>query len=335
MSAALQYRASLGTCLQTFMRPWLAVAQESNGLIFTNWNQVRGENGGASTGRLSSSPNFQNIPKAFAPLWDHEQKGLPKCPVKDLPSLPLVRSYIVPWDAHHVLIGRDFSSQEVRIMAHFEDGPLQDAYRKDRYLDPHQFASDLITQMLRIQVPRDKTKTIAFSILYGSGIAKLAESMGVDYASGEALKEAYMKVLPGVATMLKEVKFRARSNQPIRTWGGRVYYVEAPKIVKGKLQTFDYKMFNILMQGSAADATKQAIIDYAKTLRPDDRFYLNVHDELLSSVRKNILVEGMAKMKLSMNALRGFDVPMESDGKISETNWAQMTTYDKKGVLAP
>jgi DNA polymerase-1 len=316
------------------MRPWLAIAEKSGGVIHTNWNQVRGENGGASTGRLSSSPNFQNIPKAFAPLWAHEQAGLPLCPVENIPPLPLVRSYIIPWARDHVLIGRDFASQELRIMAHFEDGPLLSAYQKDRYLDLHQFASDLIAQTLRVPVSRDKTKTIAFSILYGSGVQKLADSMGVDYEAGKSLKDAYMKVMPGVKDLLQAVQLRAKQGLPIKTWGGRVYHVEPAKVVKGRVMSFEYKMVNILIQGSAADATKQAIINYARTLKCDERFYLNVHDELLSSVPKSKVVAGMAAMKLSMNALVGFDVPMESDGKISEINWAHMTTYDKKGVLA-
>jgi DNA polymerase I-like protein with 3'-5' exonuclease and polymerase domains len=65
--ALLLYRGALATCVQTFMRVWLRQAEETGGTIHTMWNQVRqsdvdGDLIGARTGRLSSSPNFQNIP---------------------------------------------------------------------------------------------------------------------------------------------------------------------------------------------------------------------------------------------------------------------------------
>ena len=57
----LRYRANLSTCLSTFIEPWLH-SSEKTGRIYTNWNSVRGERGGTRTGRLSSTPNFQNAP---------------------------------------------------------------------------------------------------------------------------------------------------------------------------------------------------------------------------------------------------------------------------------
>jgi len=90
--AVLKYRTQLGTCLSTFMRPWLSTAIRSKGLIYTTWNQVRATHGkdstGAKTGRLSSTPNFQNIPNPFEDLFRNELnlKG-PKCPWDDLPNL--------------------------------------------------------------------------------------------------------------------------------------------------------------------------------------------------------------------------------------------------------
>ncbi|WP_207838907.1 DNA polymerase, partial [Pseudomonas sp. 43(2021)] len=81
--AVLKYRTQLNTCLNTFMQPWLATAEASGGLIFTTWNQTKTPSGdsnvGTRTGRLSSTPNFQNIPKEFQPIFHHEapDKKLP------------------------------------------------------------------------------------------------------------------------------------------------------------------------------------------------------------------------------------------------------------------
>ena len=126
LAAIIQYRAQMHTCLATFLTPWLAMAEASGGLIYSTWNQVRGEGRGARTGRLSSSPNFQNIPKSFKPLFKHEKAGLPPSPIKNLGPLPMCRSYIIPYYADHVLIDRDWSQNEIRILAHFGDGELQE-----------------------------------------------------------------------------------------------------------------------------------------------------------------------------------------------------------------
>jgi DNA polymerase I-like protein with 3'-5' exonuclease and polymerase domains len=103
LAGMIQYRAQLKTCLNTFMETWLVQAGLSHGFINTSWNQVRGGGIGARTGRLSSTPNFQNIPKEFAPIFG---AGAP-CPILDLPPLPLCRSYIVPHAPDHVLVDRD------------------------------------------------------------------------------------------------------------------------------------------------------------------------------------------------------------------------------------
>ncbi len=128
--AVLKYRTQLDTCLNTFMQPWLNTAEKSNGLIFTTWNQTKMMKGdgqaGTRTGRLSSTPNFQNIPKEFSAIFAHEDpknKKLPKSPFKDIPQLPKIRSYIIPFK-NEVLIDRDYSQQEPRILAHFDGGAL-------------------------------------------------------------------------------------------------------------------------------------------------------------------------------------------------------------------
>src|SRR5512139_3805397 len=150
--AVLKYRTQLQTCLNTFMRPWLQTALASGGLIFTTWNQVRapkgGDNAGTRTGRLSSTPNFQNIPKEFQPIFQHEEadpkkrKALPACPwgVK-LPPLPKVRSYVVPFKGE-VFIDRDYSQQEPRILGHFDGGDLMRKYQANPWIDFHDYAKE-------------------------------------------------------------------------------------------------------------------------------------------------------------------------------------------------
>lgn len=329
LAAALNYRASLLTCLGTFMEPWLEQARRSNGRIFTSWNQVRGgssqKSSGAVTGRLSSSPNFQNIPKEFKPFWAHEAKGLPRAPFP-LPSLPKVRSYLIP-EPGCALIGRDYSQQELRVLAHYAGGDLLTAYTEDPKLDMHQHAQAVISEMLGREVPRGEIKTTGFGLIYGMGVGLLAKKTGATVDAARQIKNTYLAAFPGIKDLMQEMRRRAAENLPIRTWGGREYYCEPPALINGEIRTFDYKMVNVLVQGSSADCTKQAIIEYHATKPPSHHLLITVHDELLASVPVGEVDAGHAALRRAMASVN-FDVAMLSDGKSSTTNWAEMQRYD-------
>ena len=323
--SCLTYYGQLSTCLRTFMTRWLATAEASGGLIFTTWNQTRGDKGGTRTGRLSSTPNFQNIPNEFKPLFSHEQKGLPKAPFA-LPPLPRVRGYVTAFPGH-VLVGRDFSSQELRVLAHFEDDELREAYVQQPRMDLHQKAAELIAETTGLTISRKEAKTIAFSILYGSGLAKLSEGLGCSMDQAQQLRNAYLNALPGVKRLIQDLKDLAAAEQPLRTWGGRLYYCEEPALVKGRVRKFDYKMLNYLIQASSADQTKAAMVRLAESLRGTEaRILLSVHDELLVSAPAREAKQIMALLKQSMEDA-GLDVPMTSDGEHG-TRWGEMEEYD-------
>ena len=332
----LNYRGRLLTALHTFMEPWLAQAQASNGYIYNSWNQVKQSGGdgsvGARTGRLSSSPNLQNIPKVFQPVFQtSERKELPKCPIKDLLPLPNVRQYIVA-DKGWALIGRDYSQQEVRILAHYEDGALLAAYLGNPWLDIHDTAGQMIYDLTGKRFPRSIIKTLGFGLIYGMGVSKLAEQCSIDYATAKEAKQSYLAVFPGIREINAMMKAKAGNDQPFRTWGGREVYCEPPIVKDSHVQTFDYKMLNYLIQGSAADCTKEAMVAYAKGKRPQDRLLVSVHDELLCQVPLDEVKAGMEALRVSMEGVK-FDLPMLSEGKWSAGSWAAMKPYDKKGVL--
>lgn len=338
--AVLKYRTQLKTCLGTFMEPWLATADVSGGLIYTTWNQTKAPSGdhsvGARTGRLSSTPNFQNIPKEFVPIFHHEDraKGLPVCPFKGLPPLPLVRSYVVPFKGH-VFVDRDYSQQEPRILAHFDGGALMDKYLEDPWVDFHDFAKAELEKVGKFY-ERKPVKNTNLGLIYGMGVAKLAVKNNMSVQESKELKDAILLLYPGLKQMYKDMRFRAKTNQPIRTWGGREYYCEPPKIVDGRIREFDYKLVNVLIQGSAADCTKEAIIrfdDDCQRRGVSDWFLvLNVHDQLTASVPKKQRDTAMERLRVTMESVE-FDVAILSEGSVSETNWAELKDYDKKGKI--
>lgn len=341
-----RYRAQLSTCLKTFMKPWLAQAEESGGYIFTHWNSTKRDKGdgvvGARTGRFSSTPNFQNMPNEFKPLFKHQVHGrsekdlelraaLPRAPL-DLPDLPRMRGYILPYRDGEYLIDRDYSQQELRVLGHFENGALLQAYLENPWLDFHEHAQEEINGLLQSNFCRKPIKNINLGVLYGMGAGLLAEKAETTVEIARKLRKTLLAVFPGLKDMYDEMKRRAKAGEPIRTWGGRVYYCEPPKFIDGKLMHFDYKLLNVLIQGSAADMTKEAMIRLWKVKPKNLTVLITAHDELLASCPPRSMHTNMKLIKGAMESVE-FDVPMYTEGEWSPRNWANLRDYDKKGQL--
>ena len=323
---ALFYRAKMAITIRTFGRPWLNVANRTGGYIHTEWHQVRKSdergkrNNGARTGRIQSTPNFQNVTNK------PDLIVLPRALSKKCIQLPYLRDYIVPWSTSESLFGRDYSQQELRVLAHFEDGALFYAYQDDPWLNVHKMAQALVSELLASDVDYKPIKILGFGIIYGMGVGLLAEMMGVDYVTAKRLKRAYLEIFPDLRDLDNDLKELGRNGDYITTWGGRRYYVEPSIRVRGRLKTFEYKLLNYLIQGSSADCTKQAIINFDSVKDEETKMLLNVHDELLCSTPKGL---ANREMKLLGEAMADvdFDVPMLSDGKIGAVSWGRMKTF--------
>lgn len=322
---ALGYRNRLATCMGTFMRPWLEMAQESGGTIYTNWNQVRQSHGndgfaGARTGRMSSSPNFQNIPKSF----EERDDGYTHPAHLNIPELPLMRQYILP-DKGQVFCHRDYNQQELRILGHFEDDTLQAEYNAKPRMDIHTFVQEQIEEIYGLKLARSSVKILNFGMIYGMGLGKLAAGMKVTVEDAKKIKNAQLQAIPGLKSLAKSISARGKAGDAIRTWGGREYFCEPPKIIDGRMQTFEYKLLNYLIQGSAADCTKEAVIRYHGEKNRNGRFLVTVHDEINLSVPKAHVNTEMALLRKVMQSVE-FDVPMLSDGKTG-TNWSTLKKF--------
>lgn len=310
----VEYRGALNTCLSTFMGPWLALS-ERDGRLHTSWNQVRTverDSRGTQTGRLSSNnPNFQNVPTEF------------NIAVPDgLIPIPQMRRYLLP-EQGHTWAKRDFSSQEVRILAHFEDGGLCEAYKADPKFDPHGRAQEEILAQVGLSIERKQVKIVAFSIIYGAGVPGVQRQLGCEtYEEAKLIRESYLDAVPDVKELVKAVNRVGRSGDCIRTWGGREYYSEPSKVIDGRLRSFEYKLLNYLIQGSAADQTKQAIIDWNATRQWDSIFLATVHDEINISVPTDEAERHMRDLRVAMDADR-FDVPFASEGFFG-FNWQDL-----------
>jgi len=315
----LSYRGTLSTYLDTFFASW--INKENDGRIHFSWNQVRNEESrgflGTRTGRLSSVPSMLNVPK----------KPPEVNPIYKLPDLPFMRKYLMP-DEGQFWLSRDYSSQELRILAHYEDGAMMRAYNENPQLDLHQMMSEILTEALGHFVSRRVAKTIAFSILYGTGLAAMAEGLGCSIDEAAIVKRAYLSHLSGIASVQQSIKAAWDIGDPIKTWGDRFYYKEESREITDKRTgqkrwaDFTYKGLNYLIQSSSADVTKQAILNY-NSIKKDGRFLVSVHDQIDISAplsEMKLLREAMLDIKL--------DVPMVSEGSYG-TNMVTEFDYEE------
>lgn len=325
VASALGYRNRLKTCLDTFMRPWQAQASINGGYITTNWNQVRGYTGGGTrSGRPSTNDfNFLNISKSFEGRDDQYVHPA----FLGLDPLPLCRTYILP-DPGEVFIHRDFNGQELRVFAHFEQGDLWHQYQADPNIDVHAFVGAELMLVANREIERTKVKSMNFQGIYGGGAPALSAKLRVSLAEAKQLKLFHDQALPGRKILAEEIKRVVMRGDPIRTWGGRLYFPEEPG-PDGRSKI--YKLLNYIVQGTAADLTKQAMIEWDAAHRelppwvPPARFLVQVYDELNLSAPPEYARAHMGLLRAVMEQPR-LSVPMVSDGKWGLA-WGKLEKY--------
>lgn len=352
IAMAYGYYQRMGTVTSgMFMGTWLELAGANDGWLKPNWNQVRQDRNGGSVGTRSGrpscdNPNFLNVSKNFE---NNKGDGYthPKF-LKDLPKLPLLRRYLLP-DENAVWLHRDYNQQELRMLAHFAEGQLRDKYCEKPYrnsdgsmrFDIHSMMQTGLARNFGIRLNRDSTKIVNFSTVYGTGKSGLAEQLHIDYALAASILAAKAKIIPDVDDpvngLCARIKRSGASGQCIRTWGGREYYAEKPKYVKkyNRVMDFCYKLISYLIQPSAADVTKEAIIRYAEHPKRESRFLVTVYDEINSSTpslkglspkgKRDCVKREMAVLRECLESVE-VSVPMLSDGK-SGPNWADLEGF--------
>jgi DNA polymerase-1 len=187
--------------------------------------------------------------------------------------------------------------------------------------------SDLLKEEAGLTLSRKEVKTVGFSLIYGSGIGALSELLGVDRGTASRIKSHYFDALPGFGELMQDVSERGRLGMPVKTWGGRYIYAEPPKMVGGQRWSFEYKLLNHLIQGSASDQTKEAVIT-AGYKTPHRRFLITVHDENVYSVKPSMLAPMVEDIKASMENQSGWDVPFRAEVECG-LNWHNLEPYEE------
>lgn len=333
-----KYQHFLGTFINGYI-----VESNVNGRVHGQFNQLKGDEFGTVTGRLSASkPNLQNIPN----------------PEKDPFFSQKCRGMFLPEHGEEWL-RFDFSQIEYRLLVHFASslpGGVADVARQmyidDPEMDFHKACSEIVGLTARFgeKLGRKYAKTINFGLVYGMGVTKLAASLGLSQAEAKEIFKVYHAKAPFAKAFTEAAMQRASNRGYIRTIGNRrrrfeewesTKYINPKDKVDGEQYTFKDKQEaidrfgpvkrahthaagNAVLQGSSADMTKRAMVEGKKRGIYDVIGYplVTVHDELGFSYDKNRKehVEAAKEMKHIMETAYELCVPvLVSDG--TGSNW--------------
>jgi DNA polymerase I-like protein with 3'-5' exonuclease and polymerase domains len=293
------------------------------GRIHAEINQLRSDNGGTVSGRLSySNPNLQQVP------------------AKNKEYGKLIRGLFLPnegckWGSF------DYSQQEPRLVVHYSAttnksfGGLTGAdVLIKAYQEEDADFHETVAQMANI--PRTQAKTINLGLFYGMGQAKLAKQLGITVEEAKKLLVAYDQKVPFVKQLANRVQEQAAKSGSIKTIKGRrcrfnlyepkayglhlamtekEYITEYGSLASAR-RAMTYKALNRLIQGSAADQVKQAMLDCDKLGHTP---MLQIHDELCFNVESE---DEEKEIKTIMEKSIELSVPNKVDVAIGD-NWGE------------
>jgi DNA polymerase I-like protein with 3'-5' exonuclease and polymerase domains len=264
-----------------------------NGRIHGAFLPNKSDSSGTVTGRFSGKqPNLQQIPAR-----DPQIK-------KD------IRSMFIPENGY--LWGRgDYSQVEFRIFAHYGRGvgadEIRNQYIENPMIDFHQMCADMIGQ------PRKIAKNINFGVIYGMGKNKLMKMLGLDEKEAEIVLSSYYKRLPFLKKTTYDCSSVANRRGYVHTILGRRRRFPDSR--------FCYKAMNAIVQGSAADLMKAAMVkSYEAGLFDELIPHLTVHDELDFSYKN---IEAVRELKHIFETAIEFKIPIRFDLE-SGKNWAEL-----------
>jgi len=276
---------------------------------------------GTTTGRMASKdPNMQNIP-----VRSEEGRAIRKAFVAE---------------KGYELVAIDYSQIELRIAAFLsEDAKLMDIFKRGE--DVHTGvavrvfgvnAEDVTPEMRR------RAKIINFGILYGMGVNALRKNLGGETTRAEAQEflNAYFNTFTRLAEYLEETKAYARTHGYTETLFGRRRYF--PGITSGApfIRAQAERMaINAPIQGTEGDVVRIAMVSVYEYLKKegclnDVRMLLQVHDELIFEIKKDVLdtviPEIVKRMETVIDAKAAHGIPIEAEVKVGQ-NWGDMKKY--------
>lgn len=281
----------------------------TTGRVHASFNQVV-----TATGRLSSSdPNLQNIPI-------RSDAGRE------------IRSAFVPGEQGWVLLAADYSQIELRVLAHFSaDEQLHEAFANDE--DIHTRVASLVNGVPPEKVTsemRRQAKAVNFGVIYGQSGFGLSKQLGIEREEAERFIDEYFAGYPGIEKFMFKTLAECRRNGYVSTILGRRRAIQGVRPDVGRQRNLaERTAINTVIQGSAADLIKQAMVDIHHRLRREKlqaRMLLQIHDELVFEVPRDGLDYLVQLVSEEMIGGKLLDVPLKVDMKTGN-NWADVKPF--------
>ena len=293
--AVLEEWRELTKLLNTYLEPLPSLISEADRRLHTTFNQTV-----ASTGRLSTTrPNLQAIPI-------RTELGRE------------IRSAFVAEHGHR-LISADYSQVELRILAHVSGEPkLREAFARDE--DIHAATAAEVLGKERAELTKDErnvAKMVNFGIIYGISAFGLSENLEIPREQAQEYIDTYLARFPHVQDFIARTIEQAERDGYVTTLLGRRRPV--PEIRASNRQTRglgERLAVNSVMQGTAADIIKVAMVNIHRRLRDEGRrarLVLQVHDELLLEVPDPEVSSVKDVVRQEMVAAYPLDPPLAVD----------------------
>ncbi len=243
---------------------------------------------GARTGRMSiRNPALQTLPSGD----------------------PTIRNAVIPRQGKgagkRVLCAIDYSQIEMRMMAHYSGDPALCAAVEAEDLHSATAALAYNTQTPS-PAQRKVAKAVNFARIYGAGPEKMADTAGVPLEDITGYIAAFDYRFPGVSQFMSQVEHTAKvrlaseGTPYVTTHGGRTLPGDDDKL---------YALTNYLLQGSAADVLKRAIVALdSEGFGP--YMVVPVHDEIIFDFPADEADALGTKAKEIMEDHTSFSVPI-------------------------
>jgi len=290
----LDYR-KLAKLVSTYLKALGTCIHPRTGRVHTSFHQAA-----TSTGRLSSrDPNLQNIPI-------RTEQGR------------RIRSAFVAQEGC-VLLSADYSQVELRVLAHFcEDPTLIAAFMADQ--DIHRIVAAEVFGVAAKDVTADqrgRAKTVNFGIIYGQTAFGLAVTLRIRRREAQAFIARYRQRFPKIEEFLQACIAQAKSNGYVQTIFGRRRRIgEIDSRNPQRRAAAERLAINSVVQGSAADLIKQAMINIAHRIHREDRparMLLQIHDELVFEVPQGSVDDQREMIVDEMTSAIQLRVPLKVD----------------------
>jgi DNA polymerase-1 len=279
------------------------MVNEKTGRLHTSYQQAV-----TVTGRLSSTdPNLQNIPIRSA-----EGRRIRQA-FKAQPGYKIVAA--------------DYSQIELRIMAHLsQDKGLLDAFSAGK--DIHKATASEVFSVPLDEVTteqRRSAKAINFGLIYGMSAFGLAKQLNIGRHEAQLYMDKYFNRYPGVLTYMEDTRSLANEKSYVETILGRRLQLPNIKSRNGMLKkAAERAAINAPMQGTAADIIKKAMIDIADWIAQKNpgsvQMLMQVHDELVFSIKEELVESYTKEIQAIMAKAADLDVPLIADAGVGD-NW--------------